>query len=233
MKAYYTEPKWMRMMDNTGKLIFTELSQLDIVDNPEVFIEAGTLFQSEIQDKEAKTMQMLQLGLLTPQEAKEQLSTRAANKDVLEKMSNTGHALKILNAIKQGAQVEIFTDDDLPSFQKVFKEFMNNDDDFYALPEEIQSYISDLYKAILGAMKQNAANSQDPTAIPAHESIIAQQVKPVVAQNIQTLAAMDSSGARQELVNDVFQKAEKQRELNQAGAEGIEGGERAPIGGIR
>lgn len=227
MKAYYTEPKWMRMMDSTGKVVFTELSQLDIVEDPEVFIEAGTLFQSEIQDKEAKIMQMLQLGLLTPQEAREQLSTRMANRDVLEKMSNVAHSRKILEAVKRGDQVEIFADDDLGSFQMVFKEFMSNDDSYYDLPQEIRDYISDLYKNILATIKQVSASKQDPSAIPPHESIMIKNVNPVIDQNAKTMVSLDSDRARAELLGNVFEKAQKQQELNSAGLEQPEAGEKA------
>lgn len=227
MKAYYTEPKWMRMMDSTGKVVFTEISQLDIVEDPEVFIEAGTLFQSEIQDKEAKIMQMLQMGLMTPQEAREQLSTRMANKDVLEKMSNTAHAKKILEAVKRGSQVEIFADDDLPTFQKVFKEFMSNDDTYYDLPDEIRNYISDIYKNILATIKQNAVAQQDPSVIAPHESIMVKNVNPVLGENAETLVAMDSDRARSELLGNVLEKAEKQREINNARLEQPETGDRA------
>lgn len=213
MKEYYSEPKFTRMMDGTGKLVFKELSSTDIVEDPEVFIEAGTLFQSEIQDKEAKILQMVDRGLLSPQEAREQLSYRAAHKDILEEMSNTGHAMKILNAIMSGAQVEIFLDDDLVSFKKVFKELMNDDDKFYSLPQEIQDYIVDLYKKIVVAMK-NATISQQQGLEPEHESII--QPKPVIQQNVQEVAALNSNTARGQLVGTAIDKSQKEAELRGA-----------------
>jgi hypothetical protein len=61
MKEHYNEPKMIRMMDGLGKLIFKELQNTDIVDNPEVFIEAGSLFRNEALDRDAK---ILQLSLL-------------------------------------------------------------------------------------------------------------------------------------------------------------------------
>ena len=225
MKAFYTEPKLMRMLDATGRIVFRELSQTDLVEDPEVFIEAGTLFQSEIQDKEAKIMQMLQLGLLSPQEAREQLSTRAANKDILEKMSNSAHSLKILEAVKRGSKVEIFIDDDLSTFQKVFKDFISNDEDYYNLPDETRNYISDLYKNILIAIKKNAVALQDPTAIPEHLSIMEQVANPVIGQNKEQLASLESDSAREELLGNLMNRAEKQNALNAISGEQTEAGE--------
>jgi hypothetical protein len=51
MKEHYNEPRMVRMMDGLGKLIFKELQNTDIVNNPEVFIEAGSLFRNEALDK--------------------------------------------------------------------------------------------------------------------------------------------------------------------------------------
>lgn len=215
MKEFYTEPKFTRMMDTTGKLIFKALSQTDIVEDPEVFIEAGSLFQSEIQDKEAKIMQMLQLGILSPQEAREQLSFRAANKDILEEMSNTGHAMKILDAIMRGAEVEIFLDDDLNAFKKVFKELMNDEDRFYSLPDERQNYISDLYKKIIVAIKETNMVKQQGSE-PEHESII--QPKQVVQANVEEVANLKSDTARGQLVEDVFENSQREAELRNAEA---------------
>ena len=229
MKEYYTEPKWMRMMDGTGKIIYQEISQLDIVEDPEVFIEAGTLFQSEIQDKEAKIMQMLQLGLLTPQEAKEQLSTRAANKDVLQNMSDTGHAMKILEAVKRGNKVEIYADDNLGAFKNVFKDFMSNDDEYYAMPEEIQNYISDMYKAILAAIKNNAVFAAQGQT-PDHQSIL--QAQGGFNQNVQQLSGLQSNAARGQVTGDALEKAGKEAELRAAEQESPEAGEAALVGGL-
>ena len=222
-KTYYDEKKLMRMMDSTGKMIFKKLRNTDVVEDPEIFIEAGTLFQSEIQDKEAKVMQQLQLGLLTPQEAKEQLNLRAARKDALEDMAATNHAQKMVEAILTGGEIEIYMDDDLVTFKKVFKELMS-DDTYYELEVEIQNYVSDLYKAILAALKNNAVAMQQGVE-PDHESIM--QAKKDIMSNIPEMAQVDSDTARGAIAGDAIDNSEKQMELNQALAsvEATEGGE--------
>ena len=222
-KTYYDEKKLMRMMDSTGKMIFKKLRNTDVVEDPEIFIEAGTLFQSEIQDKEAKVMQQLQLGLLTPQEAKEQLNLRAARKDALEDMAATNHAQKMVEAILTGGEIEIYMDDDLVTFKKVFKELMS-DDTYYELEIEIQNYVSDLYKAILAALKNNAVAMQQGVE-PDHESIM--QAKKDIMSNIPEMAQVDSDTARGAIAGDAIDNSEKQMELNQALAsvEATEGGE--------
>lgn len=211
-KHYYTEAKFVRMMDSTGKMIFKQLSSTDVVDDPELFIEAGSLFQSELQDKEQRTMQMLQLGLLTPQEAKESLNLHVARKDMLEDMAAANHAQKMLIAIVKGEEIEIFSDDDLPTFRTAFKEMMA-DDSFYLLPEEIQHYVSDLYKSILSALKNNALLAQQG-GTPDHESIM--QSKKNVTGNLEMMAQTDSNTMKTAIAGDTINNMDKQIDLNAA-----------------
>jgi len=213
MKSYYKEPKFFRMLDTFGGFTFKEINSLDIVDNPEVFIEAGTMFQDEIKDKEAKTMQMLQLGVITPQEAREQLNFKAANRDALEKMSSLSHAKKILQAVLNGNKVEIFMDDDLDSFRQVFKEVMNNDEIYYSLDEETQDYIADIYRNIISAIGQNAMGQQQGQP-PQHQSIMPKAMNKDAALRLG--AELESGTAREQLGEDVLMRAQQQAELNTA-----------------
>lgn len=64
MKQFYDQPKMMRMMDQAGQVIFNQLDATNLNDDPEVFIEAGSLFRNEALDRDAKVLELLQLGLI-------------------------------------------------------------------------------------------------------------------------------------------------------------------------
>ena len=54
----------MRMMDDFGRVIHQELKQEDLMDDPEVFLQAGSLFRKEAHDRDAKVMELFNLGLI-------------------------------------------------------------------------------------------------------------------------------------------------------------------------
>lgn len=148
MKTYYTEPTFMRMLDNSGGAVFREIKDEDIVDFPEVFIEANSLFRSELPDRDAKVLEMLQLGLIDPPTALKELSFRTGGmSSMIDKMASTSEAKKLIDAIKQGAQVEIFNTDDTETFSKVFQEYIKSDE-FLTLPMPTQDYITDVFNSM-------------------------------------------------------------------------------------
>jgi len=150
MRTFYTEAKMMRMMDATGQVVFHEIKGVDLVDVPEVFIEAGSLFRDEAQDRDAKLMEMLQLGLITKEVAMQEMSFRTGNSFITEKVQAIAHAKDILEATKQGYEVEIFRNDDTEAFLKVFGDFMR-EREYYELPQERQLYIRDVYVALVAS----------------------------------------------------------------------------------
>jgi hypothetical protein len=147
-KAYYTEGKYIRMMDEYGGVIHREIQSEDLTSDPEVFIQAGSLFRKEAQDRDAKVMEMFNLGLIDKDTALYELSFRASNAQVSEKVRSLAHAQTILEGVKRGDGLEVYSTDDLTSLEKVFKNFMQGEE-FYALPEERQNYISDVYVSIV------------------------------------------------------------------------------------
>ena len=149
MKTYYTEPVFMRMLDNSGGAVFREIKDEDIVDFPEVFIEANSLFRSELPDRDAKVLEMLQLGLIDPPTALKELSFKTGGMTaIMDKMAATSEAKQLIEAIKQGAQVEIYNSDDLDTFSRVFSEYIKADE-FQTLPMPTQDYISDVFNAMV------------------------------------------------------------------------------------
>jgi hypothetical protein len=143
MSKHYSERKMVSMMDNLGNVIWKELKGTNILDNPEIFLEAGSLFRHESGDRDQKVLEMLQMGLIPPDEALKELSFRTGNAQVAEKVQALSHAEDILETARAGYPIEIFTSDDIGSFKKVFGDFMKTEE-YYQLPPERQQYIADV-----------------------------------------------------------------------------------------
>ena len=147
MKYYYTEEKMIRMLDGMGRAAFKAISNTSLAADPEVFIEAGSLFRHEAQDRDAKVIELMQLGLLDPKSAMDELSFRTGNSFISERVRGMAHARDILESAKMGAQPQIYLSDDLEAFRKVFTEFMQSAE-FYELEDEQQDLISQILVAI-------------------------------------------------------------------------------------
>jgi len=164
MKLYYNESRMIRMFDSSGKIVFRQISNMDITDAPEVFIEAGSLFRSESQDRDKKIYDLLEMGLIPPDEAIKELSYSTGNKFVIDKMESMAHAQELLDAAKIGYDIEIFKTDDLAAFSQVFGDFIRSPA-YYELGGERQEYIRDVFIAIenggLSAEELGQANLQE------------------------------------------------------------------------
>ena len=147
MKYFYNKPKMYRMFDDMGGIIFSEIASTSIVDEPEVFIQAGSLFQDNAQDREARAIQLLELGLITKEEAKHRIDSRASFDDILNNLKGMQHAVEMLNAVKQGAIIDVMATDDINSMIKVFSDFIGSPE-YYDLPEERRDYMYDLVTSL-------------------------------------------------------------------------------------
>jgi hypothetical protein len=150
MSEFYTEEKMVSMLDNLGEVVWKRLHGTSLIKDPEVFIETGTLFRHEAGDRDQKVMEMLQMGLIPPDEALRELSFRTGNAQVAAKVEALSHAEDILDAAKRGFAVEIFMTDDLKAFRRVFGDFMKTGE-YYRMPEERQNYIADIYISVESA----------------------------------------------------------------------------------
>lgn len=172
MQAMYTSPQMVRMLDNTGRVIFKQLSQTDLIENPEVWIEAGSLFRNEAEDRDQQTMQLYNAKLLTPEQTLERLSGRFGNSQAVKKMVAFSKAQDILAAVKTGQyDVVIRSTEDLSALVQVFTEFSETPD-YYGLPLPVQDQIWN----ILVAMTNPAL--KDPNA---QASIVWPQAPPALA----------------------------------------------------
>ena len=203
MKEFYDESRMMSMLDQYGKVTFAAIQGTDLVDIPEVFIETGSLFRDEAQDRDAKVMELVQMGLIQPQDALQELSFRTGNSFVSEKVQALAHAKDMLDAARLGARIEVFMSDDVAAFGKVFGEFMQTEE-FYRLPRERQDYLRDVllslesagqpeevYRTMLGANKV-FPRSQPPTLDP---QVMAANIAAPVSRTAQGQIVQEQSAA--------------------------------------
>lgn len=147
MRTYYREDKMMRMLDETGRVVWNELKMTSIDKDPEVFLEAGTLFRDEKQDRDQKVLEMLQMQLIDPQTALRELDFKTGRSWVVKKMQQHGHARELLQGVLDGYPIEIFPSDDLKTINEVFADFVR-EEEYYMLDEERQQYIRDVLIAV-------------------------------------------------------------------------------------
>lgn len=152
MKKHFTEKQFMRMLDSTGEVIFKELNNTNIVDLPEIHLEAGSLFKSETADRQAMILDMLQLGLIEKDDALKELQFKTSNKFVMDKITSMSHAKEMLNAVASGFDVQVYPTDDIAAFERVFSEFVRTEE-FYKLPVDRQDAIAQALDRIV-QMKQ-------------------------------------------------------------------------------
>lgn len=199
MKQFYDQPKMMRMMDQAGQVIFNELDATNLTEDPEVFIEAGSLFRNEALDRDAKVLELLQLGLIEKDQALQEISFRTGNAFLSEKIMAMSHARDMLEAVVAGDSIEIFSSDDIKVFIKVFNDFMRTPE-FYVLPEERQNYIADIFAAL-------TTEDQGPEAYA--EALAKRKVWPRPAfagedpqARVQSMVNANSPVAQQQLIQE-------------------------------
>lgn len=174
MKNYYKEDKMVRMMDGLGKLIFKQVTNADYVDDPEVFIETGSLFRSEAQDRDAKILQLYELKLLPPEEALKELSYKTGNRFVIERMEDMAHAQELLEAATRGYEIEVFRTDNLEVFKEVFGGYMKQPE-YYSLDEETQNYLRDIFVAL-----ESGGQPVEPENAPSQDRVFPRDVSPKI-----------------------------------------------------
>ena len=141
MQEYYTESTMMRMLDQFGRVVHRAIQSTDLSETPEVFIEAGTLFRDGATERRAAILELAQLGLVTPDEAREALSFNSSMPGISEKIQALAHASQLIMGVASGLPIEIYLSDDLQAVSRIFGEFMRTET-FYALDDVPQDYLA-------------------------------------------------------------------------------------------
>ena len=209
MKAHYKEDKMMRMLDQTGKVVWRELQLTSLLDNPEVFLEAGTLFRDEKQDRDQKVLELLQMQLIDPKTALKELDFKTGRSWVVEKMQSQSHARELLSGILDGYPIEIFPQDDLEVIDQVFSAFTKTPE-YYELDDERQEYIRDVLISLQSFGKEDEEMRKgllQRTVFPPRE------MNPM-AMNKLAVSMGSTAGAEQaseELLGHAMKKADRAR----------------------
>jgi len=213
MKEHYAEPKMVRMLDQTGKVMYRAISNTSIVDDPEIFIEAGSAFRQDARDRDQYVLDLLQAGLITPEMAMKEISFRTGNAFVTEKVAAMSHAKKLLEATKRGFEVEVFLSDDIASMLKVFSDFVHTDE-FYGLPEERQLYIRD----VVVALSNPQANDMEFQQAESMQKVFPRQPGPGsnLNQQMANLVAAGSGAAQGQMAEESLGRAGQVQALESA-----------------
>tara|TARA_R100001594_G_scaffold62636_4_gene97012 strand:- start:4755 stop:6674 length:1920 start_codon:yes stop_codon:yes gene_type:complete len=213
MKEHYSEPKMVRMLDQTGKVVYRAISNENIADDPEVFIEAGSTFRQDARSRDQYVLDLLQAGLITPEQAMREISFRTGNAFVTEKVAAMSHAKKLLEATKRGFEIEIFQSDDIPSMLKVFSDYTHSDE-FYTLPEERQLYIRDVVVALSNPM----SNDMEFQTAEAMQKVFPRQpsASSTMGQQLANIVAAGSGSTQGQMADESMSRAGQVQALESA-----------------
>ena len=213
MKEHYAEPKMVRMLDQAGKVMYEAISSTSIVDDPEIFIEAGSAFRQDARDRDQYVLDLLQAGLITPETAMREISFRTGNAFITEKVASMAHAKKLLEATKRGFEVEVFLSDDLSAMLKVFADFVHTDE-FYALPEERQLYIRD----VVVALSNPQASDMEFQQAEAMQKVFPRQPGPGsnMSQQMANLVTAGSGATQGQMAEESLGRAQQVQTLESA-----------------
>ena len=202
-KLYYDEPRMMKMMDETGRVIHKTLDAMDLCGDPDIYLEAGTLFRDEKPDRDQRILEMVKLGLLEKDQALEALDYRTGNSRVTKRMIGFSHAHDMLQAIMHGNAIEIMPSDDLDAFKEVFKDFMQTEE-YYHLDPERQDYIRD----VLVSVATFGREDEDFQRMEMERTVFP-RVVPKAKDAVMDMAMMSSPMAAQQVANSADEMAQR------------------------
>ena len=188
-KQHYTKSRMIRAFRQDGGMFFKMVKGTDLSDDPDVFFEAGSLFKSHIQEREQRAIQLVQLGLLTPEEARKSLSFFGQDPLIHQSVRNYNYALDLLEASLVGDQITILPTDPLKEILEVFQEYTTSEE-FQELPEEIQD-------SVQGVLISVAAQGNPQVAMQLSQPVYPIQQPQQQAAPQQPTMAPDQGGTEQ------------------------------------
>lgn len=153
-KKYFTEGMMVRMFNQDGGMFYKQIKATDLTDDPDIFLEASTLFSNMLEDRERRAVQMFQLQLLSPEEARRAINFFGMDDQIAQTVRNYNMALDVLEHVIAGAEVTIHRTDPIKELTEVFGEFVVSDE-FFQMPEQTQDNIQQVYRGILAQGDQN------------------------------------------------------------------------------
>jgi len=179
-KKYFTEGMMVRMFNQDGGMFYKQIKASDLTEDPDIFLEASTLFSNMLEDRERRAVQMFQLQLLSPDEARRAINFFGMDSQIAQTVRNYNMALDVLEHVIAGAEVTIHRTDPLQELTEVFGEFVVSDE-FFQMAEEVQANIQNVYRAILAQGDQNLMMQLEEPIYPQQQQPQPQGMGPGIA----------------------------------------------------
>tara|TARA_R110002051_G_scaffold197208_1_gene264747 strand:- start:198 stop:2123 length:1926 start_codon:yes stop_codon:yes gene_type:complete len=164
-KNHFSESRMVRIFKQDGGMFYRMIKNTDLSDEPDIFIEAGSLFASKIKDRERRAAEMLQLGLLDPAEARSAINFNGVEDEMFRTIRNYNMALETLEAAVAGDQITILPTDPVDQMREVFEDFMHSDE-FQDLTEGAREYVTSIFVAIISQGNPQAAQQLQTPVFP-------------------------------------------------------------------
>jgi len=138
-KAYMPKKKSIAILDPTfGITVTKELDKTNLIDAPEIEIEAGSMFAMNAKERDTQVLQLAQLGVIPPQDVIKHLSFTLDKKEELEKMQMLSHAQDLLEAVLRGHTIQIVEEPAIMmAIRNVFGEFIRSPMYYDKKPEAV------------------------------------------------------------------------------------------------
>tara|TARA_Y100001972_G_scaffold60311_1_gene73798 strand:+ start:1914 stop:3875 length:1962 start_codon:yes stop_codon:yes gene_type:complete len=161
-KEHYSKARMVRVFRYDGGMFFKMVKGTDLSDDPDVFFEASSLFKDHLKEREQRAVQMFQLGLLTPEEARKAISFFGQDAMIHQSVRNYNYALDLLEDALSGDQIMVLPTDPQKEIIEVFQEYTTSEE-FRELPTDIQDNVSGVLIAVIAqGNPQVAANLEQP-----------------------------------------------------------------------
>lgn len=124
-QAHMGEARTITLLDEAaGAVTHREIAATDFLEDPDVVIVPGTLFSVTAEDRDRWLMRLFEMQAIDAPKLLSELSQDVSDRDAVKKMVALSHAQDLLDALRNGLDIEIFPNDDLVSIREVFEEFM-------------------------------------------------------------------------------------------------------------
>jgi hypothetical protein len=127
-KEYGVDKRSVSLFDPTfGGDVIRIVRKADLIDKPDVYIEAGTLFVADQEGRDNMLMQLAQLGALPPDVLLRNLSMKIDRRAELDRMKALSTAKRLLGQVISGYEVEWVEDPTtIEAIVAVFREYITS-----------------------------------------------------------------------------------------------------------
>lgn len=151
----WPEKRMVRIFDVYGKAVYKSLGAEDIATTPSIHIAAGSLFHSDIKDREKKLFELAGAGAIPWDQAIKRSTMRNFNEDRMHTLQDNFHAAEVLEWAKNHLPFEITPDDPIESIRDVFQEYIRSPDYWNGYVNALAQYQQTGDGAALAAEKEN------------------------------------------------------------------------------